>query len=218
MKNDNKSLSNRSQKRKNRPLCKLNRLHWNAVLKSPASFNFALNNRGVATRASFLLDISTFMNVLVSDMNFVTCNIGKETEIGFLLRTWKDIAEKMKVSEWRVKQCAKFAFDRNWITSVQPRDTDEKGNVQSLASVKKVTEQYFSDLNLEKAMSEARASAIEYIAEKAKAWGLPVRFLLMPISMLRKIAFEVSGIRGAPGVRSILRSAWFELLRSKVMY
>ena len=218
MKNDNKTPSEFLSKRRDRPLCKLNRLHWNAILKSPASFHFALNNRGVATRSSFLCDIGKFMDILVSDMNFVTCNIGKETELGFLLRTWKDIAEKMKVKEWRVKQCAKFAFDRNWITSVQPCDTDEKGNVQSLASVKKVTEQYFSDLNLEKAMSEARASATEYIAKKAKAWGLPVRFLLMPVSMIRKIAFTVSGTRGAPGVRAILRSAWFNLLRNKIMY
>ena len=218
MKNDKKTLPQFLPARRDRPLCKVHRLHWNAVLKAPASFNFALNNRGVATRSSFLLDIKKFMDVLVSEMNFVTCNVGIETELGFLLRTWKDIAKKMKVDEWRVKQCAKFAFDRNWITSVQPRDTDEDGNVQSLASVKKVTEQYFSDLNLEKAMSEARASATEKIAKKAEAWGFPVRFLLMPISMIRKIAFSVSGMRGTPGVRSILRSAWFELLRNKIIY
>lgn len=203
-------------KRKDRALCSLNRAHWNAVLKTPSNFSYALNDRGCATRVTYLTDIALFMNALVSNMNFVTHDIGIETKLGFRLNTWKSIADFVGLPEWRIKQCAKFAMDREWITSVQPREIDDEGNFKNLASVKTVTDVYFSDLGLTDAMTDAKRSAINYIVKKAKEWDLPVGFLLTPITMIRKIAFKLSGVKGTIGVRLVGREKWFEWFSQKL--
>ncbi|YCO02099.1 hypothetical protein ACB087_04080 [Vibrio sp. VNB-15] len=176
-----------SKLRRNRGLATLNRTRWENVLKCPSSYAFALSGRGCATRASLLKDVAKLMDVLVSDLCFVTHKVGVDTKKGFLVRTWAHIAEKMNVPAWRVKDCAAFAMDRGWITSEQPKEY-ANGEWVCLASIKRVSRQYWEDLGLVKAMDEAKTASISKIVEKSKSTGLPVGFLLTPITMLRKIA------------------------------
>lgn len=173
---------------KDRPLVTLNRMHWDHVLKDPSASAWALNNRGCATRYTYLNDIAKFMNTMISKMCFSTQRAGKDTDRGFLLFTWKAIAEEMKAPEWRVKQCAKFASDRGWITSVQPREKDEEGNWVSLASVKSINDQYFKDLGLTQALGDAKKAAIAKACARADKANQSITFRFTPISMLRKIA------------------------------
>ncbi|GAB2650478.1 hypothetical protein [Vibrio panuliri] len=179
-------MTKRNLQRSNRGLAKLNRLHWDNVIKCPSASAFALSDRGCAVRMSLLLDVAKFMDVMISEMDFITNKIGVDTRSGFLVRTWAYIADKMGVPEWRVKQCKIFAESREWVTSDQPKEY-ENGEWVCLASIKRVTQKYFDDLGLTKAKEEAKNAAITKIVDKSKSMSLPVGYLLTPISMLRKI-------------------------------
>ncbi len=198
--------------RDNRPLCKLNRLHWERALKTPCSFPHLINGRGIATRKTFLKDISEFMNIMISQMCFVNCIVGKETNNGMSVRTWAFIANEMKVSEDRVKQCARFAKEREWFTSVQPRKTAD-GVIIPCASIKTVTDKYFKDLGLEKALKTAKKSAIDILSRLAKNTKVPMAVYLMPITMLHKIAEEIH--KGFKGFQASNKMNWFSYFKDK---
>ena len=149
---------------------------------------------------------------MISQMCFVNKIVGKETEIGMSVRTWRFIANEMNVSEDRVKQCAKFAKDREWFTSVQPRKTEE-GVIIPCASIKTISEKYFKDLGLEKALKTAKKSAIDILAKLAKEQKVPMAVYLMPITSLHKIAEDIH--IGFKGFNAANKMNWFSYFKSK---
>lgn len=177
----------RKRKRRERPLAALNRDRWEKLMDNPSRYHFLLSPSGKATQAQFLRDIAIVMDYLISEMEYRTSKIGVATKNGFLLRTWANVAKGTGLAEWRVKQCVAFARDREWITSKQPRE-NINGEWYGLASIKRVTKKYFTDLGLVSAFNNARKAATVTIKKMAERTGVQVRYLLTPITLLNKFS------------------------------
>lgn len=183
-----KSISHpvkRHKKRCERPLAALNRDRWIKLLDNPSQYDYLLSPSGKATQRQFLGDIAIVMDYLISEMEYRTSKIGVATKNGFLLRTWANTAKSTGLAEWRVKQCVTFAKERGWITSKQPRN-NFNGDWYGLASIKRVTNQYFSDLGMLDAFEKARQAASKTIKKFSVKTGVEVRILLTPITLLQK--------------------------------
>lgn len=172
--------------RAQRPLAALNRDRWLSLVKTPSQYNYLRSTSGKTTQRRFLSDIALFMDCLVSDMCFVTRKVGNATEDGFVLRTWETVANKTGLPVWRVKQCYGYAKEKGWVNSVQPRGTNSKGEYYGLASIKRVTEKYFTDLGLMGEYRKAKAAAKKTIKKMSNATGVKVRYLLTPLTLLQK--------------------------------
>jgi hypothetical protein len=173
--------------RRDRPLAAMHRERWQTLLRDPSKHDYLLSSSGKATQRQFLRDIALVMDYLVSELEFRTRKVGVATRNGFLLRTWANVAQGTGLPEWRVKQCVTFAKQRGWLTSTQPRHNDN-GQWYGLASIKRVTERYFAQLGLTHAMQQARAAASDTIKRMASQTGVHVRYLLTPITLLRKFS------------------------------
>lgn len=172
--------------RSQRPLAALNRDRWLSLVENPSQYDYLRSASGKATQTRFLTDIAILMDYLVSDMCYVTKKVGNATKNGFVLRTWQTAARKTGLPEWRVKQCFGYVKEKGWVTSVQPRGTNSKGDYYGLASIKRVTDKYFSDLGLLGAYKQAKAAAKKSIKKLSKATGVKVRYLLTPLTLLQK--------------------------------
>ncbi|MDC5868826.1 hypothetical protein OPW39_08295 [Vibrio europaeus] len=173
--------------RRERPLAALHRARWSSLLQDPSRYAYLLSASGKATQRQFLRDIASVMDYLISELELRTRKVGVATRNGFLLRTWANVAEGTGLPVWRVKQCVSFAKQRGWLTSTQPR-YNENGEWYGLASIKRITERYFADLGLTDAMLKARVAASNSIKRMASRTGVHVRYLLTPITLLRKFA------------------------------
>ncbi|CAK2135286.1 hypothetical protein VCRA2113O324_40218 [Vibrio crassostreae] len=91
---------------------------------------------------------------------------------------------------WRVKQCVKFAFNKGWITSKQPRETyTGKDNLQKwrgLASIKRVTDAYFHDIGIFEQYKEAKTASKRWLKTFANRIGRPVKYIHTPMTLLRR--------------------------------
>ncbi|CAH7144383.1 conserved hypothetical protein [Vibrio chagasii] len=178
----------RSQyKRSARPLAALNRERWRKLLENPSQYDYLLSRSGKSTQRQYLTDIGRVMDYLVSELEFRTCKVGVVTANGFLLRTWANVAKGTGLPEWRVKQCVSYAKDRGWITSKQPRE-NINGDWYGLASIKRITDKYFRDLGLNLAYENAKQAATKNLKKLAVSTGVHIRYLLTPITLLRKFA------------------------------
>lgn len=180
-------MSERRFLRRDRPLAAIHRERWQSLLRDPSKHDFLLSASGKATQRQFLRDIALVMDYLISELEFRTRKVGVATRRGFLLRTWANAAEGTGLPEWRVKQCITFAKQRGWLTSTQPRH-NENGQWYGLASIKRITEHYFKQLGLSETMRKAKAAATDTIKRMASDTGVHVRYLLTPITLLRKFA------------------------------
>lgn len=178
---------NKSFKRSARPLAALNRDRWRKLLENPSQYDYLLSRSGKSTQRQYLTDIGRVMDYLVSELEFRTCKVGVVTAKGFLLRTWANVAKGTGLPEWRVKQCVSYAKDRGWITSKQPRE-NINGDWYGLASIKRVTDKYFRDLGLNVAYANAKQAATKNLKKMAASTGVHIRYLLTPITLLRKFA------------------------------
>lgn len=142
------------------------------------------------------------MTVLVEEMCLHSRKIGKATKHGFALRSWAYIAEKCDLPLWRIKQCAKFAFLKGWITSKQPRESfTGKDNIEKwrgLASIKRVEVRYFSDLGIkfEEEYYKAKIAAKEWLKSIARRLERPIKYIQTPITLLRRRRKEA--VQNAP--------------------
>lgn len=182
-------MSNNFQ-RKDRPLARLNRSRLENLVTNPSSSLDLLSTCGKATQKQFLRDVFRVMDYLVSEMCFVTNKVGVATERGFLLRTWGNAQEKLDLPEWRLKQIRAWILDREWVTSVQPREcrTGKDGREQwrGLASIKRVTLKYFKFVGLVEEAQTAKEAARKTIKAMSKRVNVAVRYLLTPITLLAK--------------------------------
>ncbi|MFZ3408223.1 hypothetical protein [Vibrio chagasii] len=178
---------NKSFKRSARPLAALNRDRWRKLLENPSQYDYLLSHSGKSTQRQYLTDIGRVMDYLVSELEFRTCKVGVVTAKGFLLRTWANVAKGTGLPEWRVKQCVSYAKDRGWITSKQPRE-NINGDWYGLASIKRVTDKYFRDLGLNVAYANAKQAATKNLKKMTASTGVHIRYLLTPITLLRKFA------------------------------
>ncbi|BDU37156.1 hypothetical protein [Vibrio nigripulchritudo] len=125
------------------------------------------------------------MTVLVNEMCLRSNKIGVATKDGFALRSWGFIAEQCNLPLWRVKQCIKFAYNKGCITSKQPRETyTGKDNLQKwcgLASIKRVTEDYFKDLGIFEDYMAAKRVSKDWL----KAYARKLGYIQTPITLLR---------------------------------
>ncbi|WP_234425396.1 hypothetical protein [Vibrio coralliilyticus] len=96
--------------------------------------------------------------------------------------------------EWRVKQCKDYAIRKGWITTVQPRERytgkDNLEKWRGLASIKKITDKYFSDLGMLKERLEAKQKARKYLKKRATQWQRPIKYILTPITLLARRSKE----------------------------
>ncbi|MFA0662412.1 hypothetical protein AB4619_25285 [Vibrio splendidus] len=180
-------ISNIHHKRSARPLAALNRDRWRKLLENPSQYDYLLSRSGKSTQRQYLTDIGRVMDYLVSELEFRTCKVGVVTANGFLLRTWANAAKGTGLPEWRVKQCVSYAKDRGWITSKQPRE-NINGDWYGLASIKRITDKYFRDLGLNLAYESAKQAATKNLKKMAASTGVHIRYLLTPITLLRKFA------------------------------
>jgi hypothetical protein len=198
-------LNTRRAKRK---LARRHRAVLSKAIECPSENTAFLSVSGKATQRRFLKDIFTVMDWAVSELCYRTLKIGIHTRSGFLLRTWHHCAEKTGLPLWRVRQCVKYAFDKGWISSVQPREWDEnRGEYRGLASIKRVTLKYFEDVALSDALYEASRETTKYLKETAKAWGMSIKHMLTPITLLqkfraRKAAKKAQAKQAAPKYRN----------------
>ncbi|WP_339145261.1 hypothetical protein [Pseudoalteromonas galatheae] len=187
-----KGTAKQKRTRANRPFACLNRAALNTMLDNPSKYACLQAQSGKTTQIQFLRDIAAFMDLLVSEMCFVTRKIGVATKNGFLLRTWRFVAIELGIPEWRVKQILRWVRGKGWITSVQPRERyqDKNGNdaYKGLASIKRVTKKYLSDLGLADKFKEASIAARDYIKIFAKNCSVKVKTVLTPITMLKKFS------------------------------
>lgn len=174
-------------KRSARPLAALNRERWRKLLENPSQYDYLLSRSGKSTQRQYLTDIGRVMDYLVSELEFRTSKVGVVTANGFLLRTWANVAKGTGLPEWRVKQCVSYAKDRGWITSKQPRE-NINGDWYGLASIKRITDKYFRDLGLNLAYENAKQAATKNLKKLAVSTGVHIRYLLTPITLLRKFA------------------------------
>ncbi|SHO54467.1 hypothetical protein [Vibrio quintilis] len=185
------SLINQTGKqRSDRPLAALNRAVLEKVAQCPSSSSAFTTDNGRATRQSFVRDICKVMTVLVNEMCFRSNKVGVATVHGFSLRTWGFIAEAARLPVWRVKQCAKYAFLKGWITSKQPRERytgkENRDQWRGLASIKRVTVEYFIDLGIYEQYLEARKASKSWLELLAKRLNRPVKYIQTPITLLRR--------------------------------
>lgn len=183
------STPNKKQ-RKDRPLAALHRSVLEKIAKCPSSSIAFLTSNGRGVRQSFVRDIARVMTVLVDEMCLRSNKVGVATKDGFALRSWQFIADKAGLPLWRVKQCAKYAFAKGWISSKQPRETyTGKDNIEKwrgLASIKRVNEAYFRDLGLYEKFQEAKEAAKDWLKLYARKLGRPIKYIQTPITLLRR--------------------------------
>ncbi|MEZ8312937.1 hypothetical protein AB6C44_04995 [Vibrio splendidus] len=178
------------KQRKDRPLAALNRSVLDKIVKCPSSSIAFLTANGRGVRKSFARDIAIVMKALVNEMCLSSNKIGVATKDGFALRSWGYIADICDFPIWRVKQCVKFAFNKGWITSKQPRETyTGKDNLQKwrgLASIKRVTDAYFHDIGIFEQYKEAKTASKRWLKTFANRIGRPVKYIQTPITLLRR--------------------------------
>lgn len=178
------------KQRKDRPLARLNAVILEKVAKMPSSSIAFLTSNGRGMRKSFVSDICKVMTVLVNEMCMRTRKVGVATKDGFALRSWAFIAEQADLPVWRVKQCVNYAKKRGWITSDQPREKytgkDNQEKWRGLASIKRVTEQYFKDMSINEQYEEAKKAAKDWLKRYARRLGRPVKYIQTPITLLRR--------------------------------
>ena len=174
-------------KRSARPLAALNRGRWIKLLDNPSQYDYLLSPSGKSTQRQYLTDVARVMDYLVSELEFRTSKVGVVTANGFLLRTWANVGRGTGLPEWRVKQCVKYAKDRGWITSKQPRE-NINGDWYGLASIKRITDKYFRDIGLNLAYLNAKQAATKNLKKLSASTGVHLRYLLTPITLLRKFA------------------------------
>ena len=183
-------INETGKQRKDRPLAALNRSVLDKISKCPSSSIAFLTTNGRGVRKSFVIDIARVMAVLVNEMCFRSNKVGVATKDGFALRSWQFIADECGLPLWRVKQCAKFAFCRGWITSKQPRETyTGKDNIEKwrgLASIKRVTDSYFKDLGIFEQYQKAKQAAKDWLKMYARRLGRPIKYIQTPITLLRR--------------------------------
>lgn len=179
-------------KRSERVLAKQNRTRLAKMLELPSSYAILQAPSGRTTQKQYLLDCFRLMDLLVSEMCFVTRKIGVSTKNGFLLRTWSYVSEKLNLPLWRVKQCLTWCYRKGWLTSDQPRElyTDSNGNVayKGLASIKRITLKYFQDIGLIEEFKTACKAARDAINKLANKLQTKVKVLLTPITMLQRFS------------------------------
>lgn len=191
--NINKDV-NQKKKRENRGLASLNRSYLNHAYVNRHGTAWALNSRGCTTRKSRMLRVCLFMDALVSHMCISTQKVGVSTANGFFVYTWEKIADLSGLKLWEVHDAKEFALERGWITSTQPKEIDADGNWTCLASVKRVTNKYFRDLDLFEKLVEARKSAVGYAYKLAKKFKKPVEYIQCPITLLRRVVKQFGGV------------------------
>ncbi|WP_032554076.1 hypothetical protein [Vibrio splendidus] len=179
-----------NKQRKDRPLACLNRAVLDKIVQCPSSSTAFLTSNGRGVRKSFARDIAIVMKALVNEMCLSSNKIGVATKDGFALRSWGYIADICNFPIWRVKQCVKFAFNKGWITSKQPRETyTGKDNLQKwrgLASIKRVTDAYFHDIGIFEQYKEAKTASKRWLKTFANRIGRPVKYIQTPITLLRR--------------------------------
>ncbi|MFA0612042.1 hypothetical protein [Vibrio sp. 10N.222.49.B4] len=179
-----------NKQRKDRPLACLNRAVLDKIVQCPSSSTAFLTTNGRGVRKSFARDIAIVMKALVNEMCLSSNKIGVATKDGFALRSWGYIADICDFPIWRVKQCVKFAFNKGWITSKQPRETyTGKDNLQKwrgLASIKRVTDAYFHDIGIFEQYKEAKTASKRWLKTFANRIGRPVKYIQTPITLLRR--------------------------------
>ncbi len=179
-----------NKQRKDRPLAALNRAILKRIATCPSSSAAFTTVNGRGMRKSFVKDICTFMTVMVNEMDITSRKVGVGTKFGFSLRSWAYIAELCDLPKWRIEQCAKFAISKGWITSKQPRERytgkNNRDQWRGLASIKRVSEEYFDDLGILQNYKEA----IPYAKQKLKAYAeflqRPIKYVQTPITLLRR--------------------------------
>jgi hypothetical protein len=178
------------KQRKDRPLAALNRSVLDKIVKCPSSSIAFLTSNGRGVRKSFARDIAIVMKALVNEMCLSSNKIGVATKDGFALRSWGYIADICDFPIWRVKQCVKFAFNKGWITSKQPRETyTGKDNLQKwrgLASIKRVTDAYFHDIGIFEQYKEAKTASKRWLKMYAARISRPIKYIQTPITLLRR--------------------------------
>ncbi|NVN83243.1 MULTISPECIES: hypothetical protein [unclassified Vibrio] len=194
-----------NKQRKDRPLACLNRAVLDKIVQCPSSSTAFLTSNGRGVRKSFARDIAIVMKALVNEMCLSSNKIGVATKDGFALRSWGYIADICDFPIWRVKQCVKFAFNKGWITSKQPRETyTGKDNLQKwrgLASIKRVTDAYFHDIGIFEQYKEAKTASKRWLKTFANRIGRPVKYIQTPITLLcrrRKEAAEAKNLVPIP--------------------
>ena len=188
-----------NKQRKDRPLACLNRAVLDKIVQCPSSSTAFLTSNGRGVRKSFARDIAIVMKALVNEMCLSSNKIGVATKDGFALRSWGYIADICNFPIWRVKQCVKFAFNKGWITSKQPRETyTGKDNLQKwrgLASIKRVTDAYFHDIGIFEQYKEAKTASKRWLKTFANRIGRPVKYIQTPITLLRRRRKEAAEAR-----------------------
>ncbi len=184
------------KQRKSRPLARLNRNILAKIAKCPSSSAAFTTANGRATRKTFVQDICKVMAVLVDEMCLSSRKVGVATQHGFSLRSWGFIAEEADLPLWRVKQCVIYIKERGWLESKQPRERyTGKNNTEKwrgLASIKRVTEQYFKDMGIYEQYEEAKAASKEWLKMLAKRLSRPIKYIQTPITLLRRRRKEAS--------------------------
>ncbi|BCL69700.1 hypothetical protein TUMSATVNIG1_16560 [Vibrio nigripulchritudo] len=190
------------KQRKDRPLAALNSAILEKIARCPSSSSAFLTSNGRGMRKSFVIDITRVMTVLVNEMCLRSNKIGVATKDGFALRSWGFIAEQCNLPLWRVKQCIKFAYNKGWITSKQPRETyTGKDNLQKwrgLASIKRVTEDYFKDLGIFEDYMAAKQASKDWLKAYARKLGRPIKYIQTPITLLRRRRKEAAKREAVP--------------------
>lgn len=178
------------KQRKDRPLACLNRAVLDKIVQCPSSSTAFLTANGRGVRKSFARDIAIVMKALVNEMCLSSNKVGSATRDGFAVRTWGYIADICNFPVWRVKQCVKFAFNKGWITSKQPRERytgkDNLDKWRGLASIKRVTDAYFKDIGIFEQYQEAKAASKRWLKAYAARIGRPIKYIQTPITMLKR--------------------------------
>lgn len=184
------------KQQKSRPIARLNRAILAKIAECPSSSSAFTTANGRATRKSFVKDICKVMTLLVDEMSVRCRKIGRATRAGFSVRSWGFVAEKTGLPLWRVKQCVDYAKDRGWITSTQPRERytgkDNKEQWRGLVSIKRITEDYFKDLGIYEQYLKAKEANKDWIKALARRLERPVKYILTPITLLRRRRKEAS--------------------------
>ncbi|OEG72325.1 hypothetical protein BEL05_04940 [Shewanella colwelliana] len=176
-----------SKTRADRPFAALNRARWSQYLETPSEQAALLSQCGRATQKRFLKDIAKLMSCLVDNMELRTRKIGMTTSNGFFLYTWETIAKKCDLPLWRVKQCAARVIENGWLESTQPRGMKNgQGEYVCLASIKRVTEKYFDVFGLLAPYVEAAKATTKKLVRESKQWGVAIKYILTPITLLDK--------------------------------
>ncbi|MBY7729939.1 hypothetical protein JHW46_06200 [Vibrio splendidus] len=193
------------KQRKDRPLAALNRSVLDKIVKCPSSSIAFLTANGRGVRKSFARDIAIVMKALVNEMCLSSNKIGVATKDGFALRSWGYIADICDFPIWRVKQCVKFAFNKGWITSKQPRETytgkDNLKKWRGLASIKRVTDAYFHDIGIFEQYKEAKTASKRWLKTFANRIGRPVKYIQTPITLLRRRRKEAAEAKNPVPIR-----------------